>query len=91
MLVKTLEHQFPATKVKFSIFQEMDGKETFYYACAIDTNLAVYSRLTDNEKVAYYGAKITDGKDKTVFYRSHEKLVSDLLTKFGLERLASEK
>jgi hypothetical protein len=91
MLIKTFHHKFPETEVKFSIFQKTDSNAIYYYACAVDINLEVYSSMTSVQKSACYGAKVTDGKDGVVYYLSSERLVSDLVTKFGVERLTSEK
>lgn len=89
---KTIHHRLASGKTgKFTARDRIIDGETFYYANVIDVEDTQYKKLTVPEKEVYYGMEITNGKRQAINYRSSERLINDILTKYGNEWLQTEK
>jgi hypothetical protein len=92
MYLKTIFHTLPdGTKAKFTIRNRTIDGEPYYYANAINVELDFYKKLSENQKETTLGIEITDGNQNPINYKDPERLISDILTKYGKEWLKSEK
>lgn len=92
MYYKTIFHTVSnGEKLKFTIRERMIDKERYFYANMINTELDFYKKLSEQEKGNYLGIEITNGKQQSINYKSSDKLINDILTKYGKEFLETEK
>jgi len=79
------------TKAKFTIRDRIIDGERFYYANVINIELDFYKAMEPAEKEHYYGMEITNGRQQPINYRSCDRLKNDILNKYGVEWLETEK
>jgi hypothetical protein len=92
MYHKTIFHTLPdGVKAKFTIRDRIINGEVFYYANIINIELDVYINLpNDMARDMHYGIEITNGKQQKINYRDVDRLINDILTKYGNEWLDTE-
>lgn len=91
MIIKTFIHILPdGTKGKFTIREKEINGELFYFANAIDIESEFYLKKSPKERNKYLGVEITNGNQKTIYYRSAEQLENDIINKYGNEYLETE-
>ena len=92
MYHKTIHHTLSdGTKAKFTIKDKSINGEVFYYSLVINTDLDSYTNKSETEREVIYGVEVTNGRQQTVYYRNPELLIADLVTKYGVEWLESER
>lgn len=92
MYHKTIFHSLSdGTKAKFTIRDRIIDGERFYYANIINPELDFYKKMSDLEQENYYGMEITNGRQQSINYRDCNRLIDDILTKYGDEWLEAEK
>jgi len=92
MYHKTIFHSLSdGTKAKFTIRDRIIDGERFYYANIINPELDFYKKMSDLEQENYYGMEITNGRQQSINYRDCNRLIDDILTKYGDEWLETEK
>jgi len=79
------------TKLKFTIRDRIIDGEIFHYANVINTDLDFYKAMNSIEQEHYYGMEITNGRQQSINYRNRDRLINDILTKYGDEWLETEK
>jgi hypothetical protein len=85
-------HTLPnGEQVKFTIRDKFIDGEIFYYANLVDTNLESYQNEPDSQKETFYGMEMKDLNFDTIYYRDSERLINDILEKYGHVVLISEK
>lgn len=57
----------------------------------VNTELDFYKELSPLEKENYFGMEITNGKHQSINYKDNDRLINDILTKYGNEFLETEK
>jgi hypothetical protein len=91
MYFKTIYHKFKdGQTAKFTIRDRIISSELFYYANVINTDDSTYRSLDKNEQEKFYGMEITDGNYKSINYKDVDKLINDILNKYGNEWLTTE-
>jgi uncharacterized protein YmfQ (DUF2313 family) len=92
MYHKTFFHTLSdGTKAKFTIRDRIIDDEVFYYANVINVEDHLYSQMNPTEQEHYYGMEISDGRQQNINYRNCDRLINDILTKYGNEWLETEK
>ena len=92
MYKETIFHTLPdGTKTKFTIQDRIIDGERFYYANVINIELDIYKCLSNNEQEFYYGMEITNGRQQSINYRDKNRLKNDIITKYGIEWLETDK
>jgi len=92
MYHKTIFHTLQdGTKAKFTIQDRMVEGERFYFASIINIELDWYKSKTATDQEHTFGIEITNGRQQAINYRDPDRLVSDILTKYGRVWLESEK
>ena len=92
MYHKTIFHTLrDRTKAKFTIRDRIIDKRRFFYANIINIELDIYKNLTNQQKETYYGMEITNGRQQSINYHDKDRLIKDILTKYGHEWLETEK
>ena len=92
MYHKTIYHILPSGEnIKFTIRDRVINGEVFYYANIINTDLDVYRKLDEERRKLFYGMEITNGRQQLINYRDADKLIGDILAKYGHEWLETEK
>lgn len=92
MYLKTIFHTLSdRTKAKFTIRKRIIDGEQYYYANVINIELNEYEKLDEFQKETSLGIEITDGNQNSINYKDPERLINDILSKYGNERLKSEK
>lgn len=92
MFHKTIFHTLSdGTEAKFTIRDRIIDGEKFFYANVIGIELDCYKDLPDYQKENYYGMEITNGRQQSINYRDCDRLINDILTKYGDEWLETEK
>lgn len=92
MYHKTIFHTLSdGTKAKFTIRDRIIDGEKFYYANVINPDLDFYKAMDPIEQKNYYVMEITNGRQQSINYRSCDRLINDILTKYGDEWLETEK
>ena len=79
------------TKAKFTIRERMIDGETFYYSNIINTELDFYKNLNTSGQEHHFGMEITNGNQQKINYKDCDRLINDILTKYGDEWLETEK
>lgn len=91
MYLKTFIHSLPnGEQVKFTVRDRIIKGKIFFYANLVDTELDYYKHLPDPQKETYYGMEMHNLKGETIYYIDSERLIDDILTKYGHEMLESE-
>jgi hypothetical protein len=91
MYLKTIFHTLPdGTKAKFTIRDRIINDERYYYANVINIEIDEYKNLSDIQKETFYGMEITDGNQNSINYKNPERLINDILTKYGESYLKTE-
>ncbi len=92
MYQKTIFHTLSdGTKAKFTIRDRIIGGEKMYYANVINPELVFYKAMNPIEQEDYYGIEITNGRQQSINYRNCDRLINDIITKYGDEWLETEK
>lgn len=92
MYYKTIFHTTSnGEKLKFTIRERIIDNERFFYANMINTDLEFYKEKTIHEKESYLGMEITNGNHKSINYKSSDRLINDIITKYENESLETEK
>lgn len=91
MYYKTIYHTLSdGTKAKFTIRDRMINGKKYFYATVINTELDSYKNKSTTEQEQTYGIEITDGKQNSINYSDPDKLIGDILSKYGREWLQTE-
>lgn len=92
MYHKTIFHTLPdGTNAKFSIFDRVIDGERYYYAMVINVELDIYKSKSPLEQEHMFGIEITDGQQHSINYKDPNKLIEDIISKYGHEWLKTEK
>ena len=79
------------TPVKFTIKNKLINDELFYYSYVINTDLDSYKHKGENEKELMSVIEVTDGNQRTIYYKNSQLLIKDLIAKYGSEWLVTER
>jgi hypothetical protein len=91
MYHKTIYHKLSDdTNAKFTIRDRAINGQRFYYANVINVELDIYKNLSPLEQETFYGMEITNGRQQSINYLNAERLINDILTKYGNEWLETE-
>lgn len=92
MYRKTFLHTLPnGEQVKFTIRNKFIDGKIFFYANLVDTELDIYKKVPDSQKETYYGMEMKNLRNETIYYRNSERLINDILAKYGCEVLETER
>ncbi len=91
MIIKTFFHVLPdGTKGKFTISDQIINENVFYFAQAVDIESEYYQNLSKEKQETFYGVKLTDGNQFTIYYKDANRLENDIIDKYGPNYLKSE-
>lgn len=92
MYHKTIFHTLSdGTKAKFTIRERIIDGDRYFYANIINPELDFYKAMSQIEQENYFGMEITNGRQQSINYRDSNRLINDILTKYGDEWLETEK
>ncbi|HTO14984.1 MAG TPA: hypothetical protein VLZ83_04400 [Edaphocola sp.] len=92
MYHKTIFHTLSdGTKAKFTIRDRIIDGDRYFYANIINPELDFYKAMSQIEQENYFGMEITNGRQQSINYRDSNRLINDILTKYGDEWLETEK
>lgn len=92
MYHKTIFHTLSdGTKAKFTIRDRINDGDRYFYANIINPELDFYKAMSQIEQENYFGMEITNGRQQSINYRDSNRLINDILTKYGDEWLETEK
>ena len=92
MYHKTIFHTLSdGTKAKFTIRDRIIDGDRYFYVKIINPELDFYKAMSQIEQENYFGMEITNGRQQSINYRDSNRLINDILTKYGDEWLETEK